>query len=213
MRLRAHRVHRLHPTRASLTREVSHGLVDETKRNELRLPLRRIPAHARAGHDRARHGRAALGEHEARHDRQRAGDVHVEGRKHGHRIARQANDRGLAALAPHRRRTHALRAARLLGHVVEARVRAQRQAHDLKGAGRDAARSNHEVRVGGAVQRASKLGRRVTRAQVSDHPATRILHEAAQQDAVRVRNLAALQGLARSLELRTRRDHDDARAR
>ena len=47
---------------------------------------------------------------------------------------------------------------------------------------------------------------------MSDDLPTGLLDEAAQQDAVRIGNLSALEGLAGALELRARRDDDDARA-
>ena len=113
----------------------------------------------------------------------------------------------------HRRRPHALRTTRLLGDMMEARIRAKRQPHHLVGPRRNTARCDHQVSVGSLVQRAAQLLRRVTRAQVSDNPPARLLHEATQQDAIRIGNLAALEGLARLLQLRARRHHDDAGAR
>ena len=49
----------------------------------------------------------------------------MERRKDRDRVAGQADDRSLAAARAHLRRADALRAARLLGDVVEARVRAK----------------------------------------------------------------------------------------
>ena len=97
--------------------------------------------------------------------------------------------------------------------MMEARVRAQRQAHHLVGTRRNTARGDHQVSVGCLVEGAAQLLRRVTRAQVGDNPPARVLHQAAQQDAVRVGDLAAFQCLARAPEFRSRRHHEDARAR
>ena len=96
---------------------------------------------------------------------------------------------------------------------METRIRAKRQPHHLESTRRNTARCDHQVSVGSLVQRAAQLLRRVTRAQVSDNPPARLLHEATQQDAIRIGNLAALEGLARLLQLRARRHHDDAGAR
>ena len=96
---------------------------------------------------------------------------------------------------------------------MEARVRAQRQAHHLVGTRRNTARGDHQVSVGCLVEGAAQLLRRITRAQVSDNPPACVLHQAAQQDAVRVGDLAAFQGLARAPEFRSRRHHEDAGAR
>ena len=96
--------------------------------------------------------------------------------------------------------------------MVEARVRAKRQAHDLEGTRRNAAGREDQVGLRGLIEGRAQLGRGVPRAQVCDDLPTGILDEAAQQDAVRIGNLSALEGLAGALELRARRDDDDARA-
>ena len=208
MRLRPQGVHRLHPA--------GPGLVplsgDEAKRDELRLPGRRLPAHVRAGNDAARDRSAVLWGDEAGHDRERARDVHVERRKHRDRVAGQADHGCLAAARAHPRRADALRAARLLGDVVEARVCAKRQAHNLEGTRRNAAGCEDQVCLRGLVEGRSQLCRGVPRAQVGDDAPAGLLDEAAQQDAVRIGNLPAFEGLAGALELRARRDDDDARA-
>ena len=97
--------------------------------------------------------------------------------------------------------------------MMEARVRAQRQAHHLVGTRRNTARGDHQVGVGRFVEGAAQLLRRVTRAQVSNNPPARVLHEATQQNAVRVGDLAAFQCLACTPELRSRRHHEDTWAR
>ena len=48
---------------------------------------------------------------------------------------------------------------------------------------------------------------------MSDDLPARLLHQATQQDAIRIGNLAALEGLARLLQLHARRHDDDAGAR
>ena len=113
----------------------------------------------------------------------------------------------------HRRRPHALRTTRLLGDMMEARIRAKRQPHHLVGPRRNTARGDHQVSVGSIVEGSAQLLRRVTCTQMSDNPPARLLHEATQQDPVRVRDLAAFQLLARTPQLGARRHHDDARAR
>ena len=105
-----------------------------------------------------------LGGDEAGHDRQRTRDVHVERRKDRDRVAGQADHRRLAAARAHPRRADALRAARLLSDVVEARVRAKRQAHDLEGTRRNAAGREDQVGLRGLIEGRAQLGRGVPRA-------------------------------------------------
>ena len=95
---------------------------------------------------------------------------------------------------------------------MEARVRAKRQAHDLEGARRDAAGRENQVGLRSLIEGSAQLFWCVSRAQVRDDLPAGLLDEATQQDAVRVGDLPAFEGVAGALELRARRDDDDARA-
>ena len=95
---------------------------------------------------------------------------------------------------------------------MEARVSAEGQTHDLVCARRNAACGQHQVGLRGFVEGLAQLRRGVSRTQVGDDASAGLLDEAAQQDAVRIGNLAALESLTGLLQFRARRHNDDARS-
>ena len=126
-------------------------------------------------------------------------------------VPRQADDGRLAAAdagAP-----DPLGASRLLGDAVEARIGAQRPAHHLVGALGDAARGDDQVRLGRAVEGVAQLYGRVPGAQVGGHGPSGFLDEAAQEEAVGVRDLPVGEAVAGGGEFRSGGDDEDAGAR